>query len=110
VAAALAEAGQAGQAAEAAGQALQAAAGIDDPQWRARRLNALLTNSVVCTISDGDVGRRALELLLFTSNAPDYLAAFPVALLRRLVANGEFVAAERQPADPAAVTATGPHL
>ena len=41
------------------------------------------------------VGER-FELLLFTSDAAEYLAAFPAALLSRLVANGEFVAAGRQ--------------
>ncbi len=89
VAAALAGAGQ-------AEQALQAAADIKDPWWRAEALAELLANPVICDCSDGEVGRRALELLLFTSDAAEYLAAFPAALLSHLVANGEFVAAGRQ--------------
>ena len=69
VAAALAEAGQ-------TGPALQVAAGIHDPKRRARALSALLHNSAMCG-SNGEASRRALELLLMTSNAPDYLAVFP---------------------------------
>jgi hypothetical protein len=77
----LAEAGQ-------AEQALQAVAGINDPQQRARALAALLSNSVASS-NDREVGRRALELLLYTPDAAEHLAAFPPALLSRLVANGE---------------------
>ncbi len=95
-AAALAKAGQ-------AAQALQAAAAIAHPEQRARALGALLSASAVQSSSDGEVGRRALELLLLTSNAPDYLAAFPVALLRRLVVNRELEPAERPSADPSAL-------
>ena len=77
--------------------ALRAAIGIDDPEQRTLALAALLPNSRLC--SDGEVGNQALVLLLFTPNAPDYLAAFPVALLRRLVENGDIEVDERQSAN-----------
>jgi hypothetical protein len=35
--------------------------------------------------------RLQADLLLLASNAPDYLAAFPAALLRRLALNGDLV-------------------
>ena len=82
--------GKVAEALAAAGQAksaLQAATDIDDPEHRALALTALLSSSALG--SDREVGSRALELLLLTSNAPYYLGLFPVALIRRLVANGE---------------------
>jgi hypothetical protein len=85
---ALAADGQTGQAAEAAGQALQAAAVIGDPLWRARALDRLLTNPVIRSSQDPEMGRRALQLLLLTASAPEHLPAFPIALLQRLLANG----------------------
>ena len=81
VVAVLAKAGQ-------AEQALQAAAGIDDPNWRALALTAFLPDPAAGS-SDPEVGGRALELLLLTSNAPEFLTAFPVALLHQLVISGE---------------------
>ena len=85
--AALVQAGQAGQAADVARQALQAAASIASPQLRAQAAAALLSNPAIRD-SDPEGCRRALELILFTSSAPDHLAAFPVALLQRLIASG----------------------
>jgi hypothetical protein len=93
VAVALAGAGQ-------AAPAMQAAADIENPKQRAEALTALLPNSALSSRSDREFGRRALELLLFTSNAPDYIAAFPIMLLRRLVANGDLEVDERQPVRP----------
>jgi hypothetical protein len=82
VAVALAGAGQ-------ADRALQAAVGIDEPKPRTLALVAVIPNSAVWKESDREVGRKALELVLLTSNAADHLAAFPVALLQRLAAHGE---------------------
>jgi tetratricopeptide (TPR) repeat protein len=78
VAIALASAGQ-------AGPALQAVAGIGDPEQRNRALAALLPGPLLRSSAEREAGRRALELLLLTPNASKhYMAAIPVALLRRL--------------------------
>jgi hypothetical protein len=82
---------------------LQAAADIEDPEQRALALAALLSNSGLSSSSDREIGRQALELVLFTSNAPDYIAAFPIMLLRRLVASGDLEVDERQPVRPPTV-------
>jgi hypothetical protein len=76
------------QAADAATQALEATMDIDDPVQRAQGLSAQQINAAVQSSSDSEIGRRALELLLLTSNAIDCIAAFPTKLLRRIVEDG----------------------
>ena len=88
VAGALAQSGQTDRAADMVRSALQIATDIDDPERRARALAAVVSKSAGPSGGDPEVGERALELLLLTPGAPDYLAVFPIALLRRLAVDG----------------------
>jgi hypothetical protein len=85
---ALAKAGQ-------AEQALKAATAIDDHSQRAQALAALLSNPVISS-SNSEIGRRTLELLIFTPAVRGHLTAFPIELQRRLVTEGYL-----EPFDPA---------
>ena len=95
----LARIGQSRSAVDARWQALREAVNIDYLEQQILAVGPLRNSRLFSNINS-QIERRALELLLFSWDASYYLAVFPAALLRRLVANGEFASVKLNPANP----------